>query len=266
MDKSGDDTRGMTPDALGQIQDYVQASVLVLLGVLIIGMVGITLMSIIGVLPWLQIEARLGTAAIPAFGPAVQVVFTLFCVSLLAFLPASARVLKLERAHREFTLTLDDIERAYRAAHAEDRSGAFALSAEFNAVRERLTFLKKHPDLAHLEPEILELAAQMSYLSRDLALVYSDDAVERAKAFLASRQADVATHGEKIAMAVGLSQELKHWLEDVEAEEQAARHQLARLEADLKEILPRLGLTLESHAGATVLPLAKPVKREKVES
>jgi hypothetical protein len=244
-------------ETLAQIQDYVQASVLVLLGALIVIMVVVTLMSALGVLPWLQIDARLGTARIPGFGPAVQVLFTLFCVSLLSFLPSSARVLKLERAHRDFSLTLEDVERAYRAAHAQDRADAFTLSDEFSAVRERLAFLKKHPDLAHLEPEILEIAAQMSYLSRDLALVYSDEAVARAKSFLAQRQAEAGKHHDAIRAAAATAQELRLWLEDVEAEEREARRMITRLEGDLKEVLPRLGLRVDAGEGK-VLSLSQP--------
>jgi hypothetical protein len=196
-------------ETLAQIQDYVQASVLVLLGALIVIMVVVTLMSALGVLPWLQIDARLGTARIPGFGPAVQVLFTLFCVSLLSFLPSSARV------------------------------------------------LKKHPDLAHLEPEILEIAAQMSYLSRDLALVYSDEAVARAKSFLAQRQAEAGKHHDAIRAAAATAQELRLWLEDVEAEEREARRMITRLEGDLKEVLPRLGLRVDAGEGK-VLSLSQP--------
>jgi len=253
-------------EKIEQMLDYMQTSVLVLLGAVIIGMVCITCMSAVGVLPWLQIDARLGSADIPAFGPAVQVLFTVFCVALLTFLPSSARVLKLERTHREFSLTLDDLERAYRCAHAEDRKGNFTLSEEFNAVRERMIFLKRHPDMAHLEPEILEVAAQMSYLSRDLATVYSDDAITRAKSFLKQRQADIASHNDKIEAAVSTAKELRRWVDDVDAEELQAKRQIARLEADLQEILPKIGYAVETQ-GATVLPMTKPKTklRETVE-
>ncbi|MFC2968339.1 hypothetical protein [Acidimangrovimonas pyrenivorans] len=70
--------------------------------------------------------------------------------------------------------------RALARAHGGDREGVFALSSEFDSMRERLTHLRKHPDLSGLEPELLELAAQMSHLSRDLARVYSDEKVARA--------------------------------------------------------------------------------------
>lgn len=262
----GERAQEQNADAWAQVLDYAQSSVLVLLGALIVGMAGVTLMSAIGVLPWLQIDARLGTAEIPAFGPAVQILFTLFCVSLLSFLPSSARVMKLERSHRDFAVTLQDIERAYRAAHAEDRAGAFTLSDQFSDVRDRLAFLRRHPDLAHLEPEILELAAQMSFLSRDLAVVYSDDAVARAKSFLAQRQADVELHRDKIDAALATARDLRAWLEDVEADERRARRQIDRLEADLEELLPKIGFTVERD-GARVVPMNKPaaISKEPVE-
>ena len=230
---------------------------LILLGILIISSAFMTLMSMLGVIPWLEIAATLGGHPIPGLGPMVQIMFTLFCASLLAFLPASSRILKLEKAHREFNLNLSDIERAYRAAHAEDRAGVFMLSDEFGAVRERLAFLRKHPDLAHIEPEILETAAQMSFLSRDLAVVYSDEAVARAKSFLAQRQDDVERQAAQIEMAASAAKELKRWMSDVEAEERVARTQIKRLEADLQDILPKISSDL-TPPGVTVLPISKP--------
>lgn len=265
MDNGAQTAPEARAETWAQVQDYLQASVIVLLGALVIGMVVVTLMSVVGVLPWLQIDARLGTVDIPAFGPALQVLFTLFCLALLAVLPSSARVLKLEQTRRDFTLTLDDLENAYRAAHQEDRAGAFTLSEEFNAVRERLNYLKRHPDLANLEPEILEIAAQMSFLARDLATVYSDDAVTRAKAFLKQRQQEVVSHRERISAALGASQELRLWLDDVEADERDARRMIARLDVELRELLPRIGYQLDAD-GAKVLPLAIPAStREQVE-
>jgi len=54
-------------------------------------------------------------------------------------------------------------------------------------VKERTAFLRSHLELNHLEPEDLELAAQMSRVSHDLAETYSDDRGDRAQAFLAQR-------------------------------------------------------------------------------
>ena len=243
-------------ETIRQLVEYAQTSVLVMLAILIVGSTCITLMSLVGFIPWLQIAATLGGHPIPGLGPTVQILFTLFCASLLAFLPASARILKLEKSHRDFNLGLRDIERAYRAAHAEDREGIFTLSDQFEAVRERLAFLRKHPDLAHLEPEILETAAQMSFLSRDLALVYSDDAVARAKSFLAQRQEEITRHRENIAIAVNTAQDLKRWQEDLNADENEARRQIARLEADLMELLPSIK-PISDPASATVLPMPR---------
>ena len=50
-----------------------------------------------------------------------------------------------------------------------------------------------HPDLGALEPEILELAAQMSRISQDLAETYSDEKVDRARTFLQQRQQEIDT-------------------------------------------------------------------------
>lgn len=247
-------------DTFEQILEYTQGVVLVLLGALIVGSIGITLMSLLGVLPWLQIDARIGDARIPGFGPAIQVLFTLFCIALIAVLPASTRVLRLEHTHRTFNLTMDDIVRAFQAAHAADRAEVFTLKDDFSAVKERLEFLRKHPNLANLEPEILETAAQMSFLSRDLAEVYSDEAVTRAREFLLQRQTEIQRQRGEIDAALATSQELKRWSEDLHSEEEAARRLIDRVGKDLEEVLPQLGYELR-RKDTNVLALPRSMER-----
>ena len=54
--------------------------------------------------------------------------------------------------------------------------------------RERIDYLRQHPDLKLLEADILTLAAQMSQQSHRLAEIYNDERVTRAKDFLQQRQ------------------------------------------------------------------------------
>ena len=157
---------------------------------------------------------------------------------------------------------MEDVARAYRIAHAADRTGVFALSAEFESMRARFDHLRQHPDLGELEPAMLHLAAEMSFLSRDLARTYSDDKVGRARIFLKQRQEEAHAMADRIAAARRTCDELRRWLADVEAEERTAHHQIRRLEADLKEILPTRGYDFdhEDIAPANVVSLSKPGK------
>jgi chromosome segregation ATPase len=157
---------------------------------------------------------------------------------------------------------MEDVSRAYRQAHASDRAGVFALSGEFDAMRTRMEHLREHPDMQHLEPELLQLAAQMSLETRDLARAYSDDKVARAKSFLKQRQEDVQALTDRLSLARRTCDELRRWLTDIEAEERSAQTQIRRLEADLKEILPTLGYAfdMEDHRDANVVALPKPGK------
>jgi hypothetical protein len=91
------------------------------------------------------------------------------------------------------------------------RGGVFALSGEFDAMPERITHLRRHLDLGGLEPELQELTTQMSLESRDLARIFCDDKIKRAKTFLEQRQQKADT----------------------------------LLERDLRDILPTLGYELE---------------------
>jgi predicted nucleic acid-binding Zn-ribbon protein len=184
-------------------------------------------------------------------------------LALVFYLPTHLRVGRLERSHRSFAVGMEDVARAYRIAHAADRTGVFALSAEFESMRARFDHLRQHPDLGALEPELLHLAAEMSFLSRDLARTYSDEKVGRARLFLKQRQEEAHDLSDRIAAARRTCDELRRWLTDVEAEERTSHQQLRRLEADLREILPTLGYDFdhEDLAPANVVSLSKPGKQ-----
>ena len=194
-----------------------------------------------GFIPFLSLPVSFGAEPVLWAGIALQVSATLILVSVAAMLPAMFRVSRLEASHRSFRMGMDDVARAYHLAHSADREGAFRLKSEFDAVRERIAHLREHPDLSGMEPEVLELAAQMSTQTRKLAETYSDDAVSRARRFLEQRQEEVERTREAIARAHYSARELKRWTQAVEMEEQVVESQLQRLEEDMEDILPRLG-------------------------
>lgn len=219
---------------------------------------GLTLMSLAGLVPWFEIDARYGGVPLPWAGMAVQIGVTLLCIGLCFFLPASRRMLKLEQSHRAFHMNMEDVARAYRASHAADRAGLFRASSEFDSVRERINHLRSHPDLGTLEPAVLEVAAQMSHESRELARIYSDEKITRARTFLRQRQEEAARMQEAITLARETCDQLQHWLLEVQTEEALVKRHLARLEKDLMELLPRLGFDAvieERAADDTVIPL-----------
>ena len=121
-------------------------------------------------------------------GMYLQIFVTILAAGICFFLPFNVRIMQLEISHRRFTVSMDDVARAYGAVHAADRGRTFQLSSEFDAVREHLAYLRDHPDLSTLEPALLETAAQMSHISRELAEVYSDEKIGRARDFLKQHQ------------------------------------------------------------------------------
>jgi predicted nucleic acid-binding Zn-ribbon protein len=104
----------------------------------------------------------------------------------------------------------------------------------------RLELLRNHPDLSNLEPELLQLAAQMSMQTRDLARAYSDQKVDRARIFQRQRQEEAHAMGERLDLAQQICNELRLWMADIEAGESKNSTQINRLEADLAKILPDL--------------------------
>lgn len=249
-------------NALRGSQETLHALAQGLVAMLAAGLVVATGLAAFDQIPWPQIALFFGGQAVPQAGMWLQIGLTILVVVLLFFLPGNVRISRLERSHRSFALGMEDVTRAYRAAHAADRAGLFALSGEFDAMRARMDHLRQHPDLQHLEPELLQIAAQMSLETRDLARTYSDEKVSRAKSFLKQRQEEVQALTDRLSLARRTCEELRRWLNDIEAEERTAQTQMKRLEADLKEILPTLGydFDLEDHRDANVVQLPMPGK------
>ena len=184
----------------------------------------------------------------------------MFFLSLGAFLPASRRVMRLEESHRDFSMRMEDIASAYWIAHAADREGLFDMRREFDAVRERILFLRRHPDLEDLDPELLELAAQMSHESRELAEIYSDTKVSRAREMLQLRRDEAEQLSERIARAHAVTDEIKRTLEAVEVEEDIARSRLERLRGELAELMPAVEGALRPAKGNAVRPRLRVAK------
>jgi hypothetical protein len=239
---------------IGALFQRLAAIVLVLSA---LGLVAATAAAAFGGLPWLQIEAGYGGRTYENAGQIAQIGMTLLAVLSCFYLPSNARIMALETSHRRFDIGMQDIARAYHAAHAADREGVFRLSSEFDSVRERLAWLREHPDLGALEPGLLEVAAQMSHVSQELADIYSEEKVERARAFLRQRQEEVAAFNDRIARAKAVSQELRHWAHEVELEESVAASQLARLREEIQAVLPELGVEEILRADGTVVDIPR---------
>lgn len=227
-----------------QMQRVLHAASFYALTVVALGAILYTVGCALGLAPWIAVPIQVGDTPINATAP--QIAITVILTALVFFLPANGRIMALERSHRSFRLSMNDVTRAYVAAHAADRDGMFTLSSEFDAVRERLAFMRDHPDLHRLEPEVLELAGQMSQVSHELADVYSAEKVERARTFLRQRQQEVEHLQDQILQAQHNCTELKTWRDQIDADEAGAERALARLEEDLRETLPPLGLRVIS--------------------
>jgi hypothetical protein len=225
-------------------QTVMQRLALVLVAGLALALGGWSLAAAAGLMPWLGLEVGLGDARVEA-GPLIQLATTALLAGLCFFLPTNARVLQLEASHRSFHATMWDVARAYQAAHAADRDGVFTLGREFDSVRERLAHLRRHPDLGKLEPEVLELAAQMSHESRALAETYATERVERARQFLRQRREEADAMIERIEAAKTACHEIRHALEDVEADEVAVGAELERLRDEVAALTA--GLVPERH-------------------
>ncbi|OBY25069.1 DNA repair protein [Leisingera sp. JC1] len=230
-------------------------------------MLSATTLAALGIWPWLSLQAGLGGEVMPQAGMATQIALTALAVMLAFFLPANGRIMALESSHRRFSMNMEDVLQAYQLAHAGDRAGVFTLASEFDAVKERLAFMRDHPDLQGLEPDVLEVAAQMSQVSQvshELAETYSDAKVARARQFLKQRQEELETFKARLEDAQIIMHELRQWTRDVEIEESIAKSHLGRLRGELFELLPELSAQLQGQPdgsgpeGGSVVPIQPP--------
>lgn len=203
-------------------------------------LVGLSAAAALGYLPWLDLPIGYGGTYYTGAGQAIQIGVTVFAVLLCYHLPTNARIMALENSHRSFHMGQRDVARAYALAHQADREGVFTLKGEFDSIRERIAFLRDHPDLSELEPSVLELAAQMSHVSQELAETYSDRKVARARDFLIARQQEIANFNERLEQAKVAANEIRGWAMQVDLEESVARAQLDRMRDSLREIMPEL--------------------------
>ncbi|WP_146589011.1 DNA repair protein [Puniceibacterium confluentis] len=229
--------------AFAVVQYLMQWLAMLAIGSATLLLIGYTISCALGLTPWLSLSLQFGDLVLPNAGTAVQLALTALALSLCFFLPTNARVMALETSHRRFHIGMKDVARAYQVAHHADREGLFQLSSEFDSIRERIAFLREHPDLSELEPSVLEVASQMSHLSRELAQVYSDRNVARARDFLVQRQQEIEDFNIRLNHAKGVATEMRQWLTRVEMDEAVAESQLTRLCDELAEILPELGAT-----------------------
>lgn len=203
-----------------------------------------TIACAFGAASWLTLPLMFGETPVILFGMYAQIAVTLLLIGVAALIPTNMRLNSLERSHRSFQIGMNDVARAYHLCHTADRAGVFTFSSEFDAVRERIAYLRDHPDLSRLEPEVLEVAAQMSQQSRHLSDVYSNEKVTRAKAFLEQRQQEAEDQQQKIVEALHATHEIGKWAQQVELEESVVASQLAQLDEKLQAALPGLGYTL----------------------
>ena len=213
---------------------------LVVFAALAVGLVVTTALSAFGVIPWVTLPLEWNGAAVPEAGQYAQIILTALAVSLCFFLPTNWRILRLESSHRKFEISVDDITRAYHAAHTADRAGVFRTGDTFDEMRDRMVHLRDHAELAKLEPELLDLAAKMSYVSRDLADAYSDDRMARARSFLKERDFEISRFKERLAHATAIQSEFSNWINRIELDENLARVQMERLVDELETMLPEL--------------------------
>lgn len=224
-----------------------------------LALLGLTLAAALGYAPWLNLPIGYGEAYYTDAGQAIQIGLTIFALLLCYHLPGNARIMALENSHRTFHMGMRDVAKAYALSHRSDREGVFTLKGEFDSIRERIAFLRDHPDLSELEPSVLELAAQMSHVSQELAETYSDRNVARARDFLTARQQEIETFNERLDQAKAAANEVRNWAMQVDLEESVARAQLDRMRDSLTDILPEL---VPETAGSVPEPAMVPVPVE----
>ena len=195
-----------------------------------------TSLSAAGVLPWVELTASFGGTAVAWAGPAAQIGLTVLLLIMVSYIPASYRVARLEHSHRTFEINMDDVTRAYRAAHYADRAETFEVRREFDAVRERYKFLKDQPDLAAIDDDLLTIGAQMSEQTRELAETYSDRNLSRVRESLLQRREDADALEAKLAQIKADTDALELLRKGIGVTDEELAMRVASLQGALTEI------------------------------
>lgn len=221
---------------LAPTMNIIQIFAFVLLGLTALALLVATSLSAANILPWVGISATFGEASVVWAGPAVQIGFTALLLILVAYIPASYRVARLEYAHRKFEIDMDDVTKAYRAAHYADRAETFGMRREFDAIRERYKFLKTHPDLAQIDDDLLTIGAQMSEQTKALAETYSDRNLNRVRENLLQRREDADALEAKLAQIKADTAELELLRKGIGISDAELAARVASLQGALTEI------------------------------
>lgn len=217
-----------------------QTAAMALIALSALSLLVLSALASAGIIPWVMLPLSYDGIPVGWAGQAAQVGLTVLLILLAVYIPTSRQVLMLEAAHRDFAIGMDDVTRAYQAAHAADRKGAFEMKREFDAVRERFQYLRTHPDLPEIDAELLTVAAQMSQQSRELAETFSDEKVARAQESLRQRRKDADELQDRIQQAHAAIREIRRDLDDVEIEESSVAAQMSRLREEFVEIEARV--------------------------
>ena len=218
------------------ISEFGQMAAMIICGAAALAGIATTGLAFAGILPWPDLRLSYAGTDIPWAGQAAQIGLTVLLVMVALVLPSARRVLRLEASHRRFEIDMDDVTRAYRAAHLADRTQMFDMHREFDAVRERYHYLRSQPNLSEMDAELLTVAAQMSEQTREMAEMYSDEKVARARESLVQRHADAKALEGSIQKAHADMRELRRMMEDVDAEESAVASQLQQLRLAVAEM------------------------------
>jgi len=82
-----------------------------------VALIGTCIASAIGLIPWLHAPMTFGGTVIENAGMYGQIFVAVLVASLLFFVPLNKRVMQLERTHRDFQISMDDVAQAYYLCH-----------------------------------------------------------------------------------------------------------------------------------------------------
>lgn len=93
------------------------------------GLTTASIMATFGYWAWVDVPLSYAGEPLENAGMYLQISATILAAGICFFLPANIRIMQLENSHRRFTVSMDDVARAYGAVHAADRGRNFQLSS-----------------------------------------------------------------------------------------------------------------------------------------
>jgi ribosome-associated toxin RatA of RatAB toxin-antitoxin module len=174
----------------------------------------------------------------------VEMLLLMTALIVLALAYSYRSALTIEVTRTNFQINMEDVMHAFARIFEADRNGMFHLPQQFDAINERLSWVRQQPEFQESEHAVLLLAAEMSVASQNLDHAYGEEVIESAQTLLAQRETQLNQLEVQLREVRAIAAEITPLLRGLEDREDRVRSAHQRELALLQERLAPHGYQL----------------------